>query len=104
MNFSQLFPAQNFKVFIKILKTKRLSLHCCFKNTTVRIKIYNYLHQLYNYTIKSTVMIIYIIHIKLKRHRFIKTFLNLSVFTIGSHALSVLMDGLTYLVVDYIVH
>ena len=50
-------------------------------------------------------MIKYIIHIKLKRHRFIKTFLNLSVFTIDqSHALSVLMDGLTYLVVDYVVH
>ena len=29
-------------------------------------------------------MIKYIIHIKLKRHRFIKTFLNLSVFTIGN--------------------
>ena len=51
-------------------------------------------------------MVKYIIHIKLKRHRFIKTCLNLLVLqsVIQSHALSVLMDGLTYLVIDFVVN
>ena len=72
------------KVFINIPKTKRLSLHCFLRILQLGLTItIIYINYIINNTIKSKVIMIkYIIHIKLKRHRFIKTFLNLSVFTI----------------------